>query len=121
VSGRLCDRGFDHMSATVLMVKPVADSRPSSSPVILADENRVVQRSEPADEETAITMNCYECAKDHREQPAVAICLTCGVAMCIQHLDQERVRIGPGGTQIGCGHNPSQSVRRHAQAVTASA
>ena len=64
-------------------------------------------------------MNCYECAKDdHREQPAVAICLTCGVGMCIPHLDQERARTGPGGTQIGCGHSLSQSVRPHAQSVT---
>ena len=57
-------------------------------------------------------MNCYECAKDDREQPAVAICLTCGVGMCIHHLDQERQRAGRAATQFGCGHNLLQAARQ---------
>ena len=50
-------------------------------------------------------MNCYECARDQRERPAVVICTNCGVGMCLEHLDEERSRIGPGGTTIGCEHN----------------
>ena len=44
-------------------------------------------------------MNCHECARDGSEQPAGAICLNCGVGMCMQHLDEERARNGPGGTR----------------------
>lgn len=58
-------------------------------------------------------MNCYECARDSSEQPAVAICLSCGVGMCMQHLDEERARSGPGGTQIGCGHSFSPAAQQH--------
>jgi hypothetical protein len=58
-------------------------------------------------------MNCYECARDGSEQPAVAICLSCGVGMCMQHLDDERARSGPGGTQIGCGHSFSPAAQQH--------
>ena len=58
-------------------------------------------------------MNCHECARDGSERPAVAICLNCGVAMCMQHLDEERARSGPGGTQIGCGHSVSPAAQQH--------
>jgi hypothetical protein len=55
-------------------------------------------------------MNCYECAKDSQQQPAVVTCSNCGAGMCMNHLEEERTRvgpdrIGPGGTQIGCGHD----------------
>jgi hypothetical protein len=62
--------------------------------------------------EESFTMNCHECARNHNERQAVAICPNCGVGMCIQHLDQERARTGPGGTQIGCGHSFSQAARQ---------
>ena len=58
-------------------------------------------------------MNCHECARDRTEQPAVAICLNCGVGMCMQHLDKERARSGPGGTQIGCWHAFSQVAQQN--------
>jgi len=58
-------------------------------------------------------MNCHECARDHTERPAVAICLNCGVGMCMQHLDKERARSSPGGTQIGCGHILSQAAQQN--------
>jgi hypothetical protein len=50
-------------------------------------------------------MNCYECAKAGQQSPAVVICSHCGAGMCMNHLKEERARIGPGGTQIGCGHD----------------
>jgi hypothetical protein len=50
-------------------------------------------------------MNCYECARNGTEKAAVAICLSCGVAMCLEHLDRERATAGPGGTQVGCSHD----------------
>lgn len=57
-------------------------------------------------------MNCHQCARDHGERAAVAICTNCGVGMCLQHLDEERARIGPGGTMIGCGHSSSPTARQ---------
>ena len=45
-------------------------------------------------------MNCHECAQAQRERLAVAVCTNCGVGMCLEHLDEERRRSGPGGTSI---------------------
>ncbi|WP_088288380.1 DUF2180 family protein [Kineosporia sp. A_224] len=32
-------------------------------------------------------MNCYECAARAMDAPAVAVCVDCGVALCIEHAE----------------------------------
>ena len=49
-------------------------------------------------------MNCHECARQQRDTVAVAICLSCGAALCLEHRQAEQTQIGPGGTSIGCSH-----------------
>jgi len=50
-------------------------------------------------------MNCYQCAAEGQQTPAVAICQHCGAAMCMRHLREEQATSGAGGTQIGCSHD----------------
>jgi len=57
-------------------------------------------------------MNCEQCARARHEQPAVAICVNCGVGMCLEHLDEERARLGPGGTSFSCGHAAEMLLNR---------
>ena len=49
-------------------------------------------------------MNCYVCAKQGREQVAVAVCQSCGVALCMHHL-AERQTHNQGGMKYGCNHS----------------
>jgi hypothetical protein len=50
-------------------------------------------------------MICYECAKQERNTPAVAICLNCGAGLCLQHAREAAATPGPAGTAIGCPHD----------------
>lgn len=38
-------------------------------------------------------MNCYMCAQEKKETPALAICLTCGMGVCQEHLVRESLTI----------------------------
>ena len=45
-------------------------------------------------------MNCYECAIQGEDVPAVATCTHCGVGMCLEHFQAEQdYRVG--GTTYG--------------------
>jgi hypothetical protein len=46
-------------------------------------------------------MHCSECTKTEAETPAVALCPSCGAALCAEHRSS---RQGPGGMNIGCRH-----------------
>ena len=52
-------------------------------------------------------MNCYVCDRAGRVTAAVAICRSCQVALCREHLDEELLRPGPGGARYACGHDPA--------------
>jgi hypothetical protein len=34
-------------------------------------------------------MHCYDCSKEGKETPAVAVCVDCGAAVCPRHLVSE--------------------------------
>jgi hypothetical protein len=36
-------------------------------------------------------MNCYDCALARRDRPAVAVCIGCGGAVCLDHSHTETV------------------------------
>lgn len=38
-------------------------------------------------------MNCFICAQDKKETTAVAVCLTCGMGVCQEHLVREEITI----------------------------
>jgi hypothetical protein len=38
-------------------------------------------------------MNCYDCAAQAMTTPAVAICVDCGVALCLEHADVSARRL----------------------------
>lgn len=49
-------------------------------------------------------MLCLECQRSDQETAAVAICLTCGAALCGTHR-REANEYRVGGTRHGCPHN----------------
>lgn len=38
-------------------------------------------------------MNCYLCAQENKETPALAVCLTCGMGVCQEHLVRDSITI----------------------------
>ena len=54
-------------------------------------------------------MNCFECAKTTKAEPAVAVCQHCGVGLCFDHLIEATHQL-VGGTHEGCRHE----IPRHA-------
>jgi hypothetical protein len=36
-------------------------------------------------------MNCYVCAKQGKVTPGVAVCIVCGVVLCMEHLVREEL------------------------------
>jgi hypothetical protein len=38
-------------------------------------------------------LNCYICAKEGKETTAVAVCLACGMGVCMKHLVREELPI----------------------------
>lgn len=38
-------------------------------------------------------MNCYMCAQENKVTPALAVCLTCGMGVCQDHLVRESITI----------------------------
>ena len=42
-------------------------------------------------------MKCYICAKEGKDTDAVAICIVCGMGVCMDHLVREDVEIWEGG------------------------
>jgi hypothetical protein len=42
-------------------------------------------------------MKCYVCAKEGEDSDAVAICIVCGMGLCVEHLVREEVEIWEGG------------------------
>jgi hypothetical protein len=49
-------------------------------------------------------MNCYVCATQGRQQPAVAICRSCSSGLCLEHKRADAVTPGPGGMRHDCNH-----------------
>ena len=56
-------------------------------------------------------MNCYVCAKQGKEQSAVALCRSCSVALCMDHLAELQTH-SRGGMKYGCNHSLPQPVAR---------
>ena len=42
-------------------------------------------------------MKCYVCAREGKDTDAVAICIVCGMGVCMEHLVREEVEIWEGG------------------------
>lgn len=42
-------------------------------------------------------MRCYVCAMQGTETEAVAICIVCGMGLCMQHAIREEVAVWEGG------------------------
>ena len=42
-------------------------------------------------------MKCYMCAKEGKDTDAVAICIVCGMGVCMDHLVREEVEVWEGG------------------------
>jgi hypothetical protein len=42
-------------------------------------------------------MKCYMCAQEGKESDAVAICIVCGMGVCMDHLAREEVEVWEGG------------------------
>lgn len=38
-------------------------------------------------------MNCFLCAQENKETTAVAVCLTCGMGVCQDHLVREAITL----------------------------
>jgi hypothetical protein len=51
-------------------------------------------------------VNCYLHALADKEMPAVAICRNCGVALCLEHLEELQAS-RRGGMDMGCTHPKS--------------
>lgn len=49
-------------------------------------------------------MNCYVCDKLKAQRPAVAICPSCSVGLCAQHLHAADVSRTNAGSWGSCGH-----------------
>jgi hypothetical protein len=56
-------------------------------------------------------VNCYVCDDDGKTTSAVAICANCHIGLCREHLDEDLLSIGPGGTRLGCSHDPVAAAR----------
>jgi hypothetical protein len=65
-------------------------------------------------------MNCYVCDRVGRVTVAVAICGNCHVALCREHLDEELLTPGRGGTNYACSHDPGRWARAARAAGSAS-
>jgi hypothetical protein len=50
------------------------------------------------------SMNCYECAKQAHDVPAVAVCRGCGAGLCVHHL-HNAATLNQGGPNFGCDHD----------------
>jgi hypothetical protein len=55
-------------------------------------------------------MHCHECAIRGHERPAVALCRSCLVALCHEHL-AESVQSAPVAPSFGCHHAPGATAR----------
>ena len=42
-------------------------------------------------------MKCYMCALEGKDSDAVAICIVCGMGLCMEHVIREDVEIWEGG------------------------
>jgi hypothetical protein len=42
-------------------------------------------------------MKCYICATEGKDTDAVAICIVCGMGVCMEHLVREEVEVWEGG------------------------
>ncbi|KAF5053696.1 hypothetical protein DSECCO2_395820 [anaerobic digester metagenome] len=42
-------------------------------------------------------MKCYICAQEGRDSDAVAICIACGMGVCMTHVRREEVELVEGG------------------------
>jgi hypothetical protein len=61
-------------------------------------------------------MNCYLCDDRGREVPAVAVCHSCGIALCRSHLDRDLLAVrAQGVTRRECTHDPILAARRRQQ------
>ena len=62
-----------------------------------------------------IRMNCYSCALESRKQSAIAICLECGAALCLDHKrESDSYRVG--GMRLGCAHHDLANTLQKAKA-----
>jgi hypothetical protein len=62
-------------------------------------------------------MNCYICDDRSRAVPAVAICQSCGIALCRDHLDRDLLAAHTQGvTRRGCTHDPIHGARHRQRA-----
>lgn len=52
-------------------------------------------------------MKCYICAKEGKDTDAVAICIVCGMGVCMDHLVREEVEVWEGGYPF-----PSKKLRK---------
>jgi len=57
-------------------------------------------------------VNCYVCDGTGQATPAVATCTNCQVGLCREHLDQDLLATGPGGTRLGCTHDPARAAEK---------
>jgi len=59
-------------------------------------------------------MNCYLCDDRARAVAAVAICQSCGIALCRKHLDEDLLAFRTQGVvRRQCTHAPLAGARRH--------
>ena len=42
-------------------------------------------------------MKCYMCALEGKDSDAVAICIVCGMGLCMEHVIREDIEIWEGG------------------------
>ncbi len=38
-------------------------------------------------------MKCYVCAKQGKDEPAIAICIVCGMGLCMEHATKEELLV----------------------------
>lgn len=50
-------------------------------------------------------MNCYECANQGSERPAVATCRSCSAGLCLDHLRATAAQLSTGAIQPACEHD----------------
>ena len=56
-------------------------------------------------------MNCYVCMLENVTSASVAICLHCGVAMCLKHTNEAQSH-SVGGTKYDCPHTLTKAEAR---------
>lgn len=54
-------------------------------------------------------MKCYDCAHENRSTTAVAVCVRCGAAVCVDH---SRITTGTGSRLVGLAGPSSFGTRR---------